>query len=585
MKRMIPVREALDLVLAAVQPLPAEQVPLAAAYGRVLAEDLRADRDVPPFDRAMMDGYAVRLADAGRAVPVRGELPAGQVQAEPLADGLCIEIMTGAPCPAGVEAVVPREEIRHEGDHIRLPEALLRGQHIAPLGSEARQGAVIVAADSLVTPLVVGNLAAFGYATVALRRRPRLALLTTGDEIAPAGQAPGPGQIRNSNGPMLLALAQELGCEPPLSLHAGDSFESLAATLEEAARAADVIVLTGGVSAGRYDLVPAALERLGATPVFHKVQQRPGKPLFFATRGPQLFFGLPGTPLGSLNSFVRYVGPALRKLMGQDPAPCRGRARLSAALPAGGERDLFLPARVDPGSQGLELHPLWGEGSSDLHAVALSNAFVAVPMGAAARAPGTTVDFEWMRWAPELVGSRPAPAAALGPAAPAAGPRWVVLTLSDKGARGERVDTSGPLVADLLRAALGGEELAREILPDEQALLESRLRALADDAHCDLIVTTGGTGFAHRDRSPEATAAVIDRAVPGLAEAMRAAGLAHTPHAMLSRGVCGLRGGTLIVNLSGSPKAAREQLEVILPALPHALGTLSGSHRECARQD
>jgi molybdenum cofactor synthesis domain-containing protein len=162
--------------------------------------------------------------------------------------------------------------------------------------------------------------------------------------------------------------------------------------------------------------------------------------------------------------------------------------------------------------------------------------------------------------------------------------RFAVLTLSDRGAAGERDDASGALACELLAGALGGPELARGLLPDEQPAIERELRRLADEEVCDLIVTTGGTGLSPRDVTPEATRAVIDREVPGVAEAMRAAGLAKTPRAMLSRGLCGLRGSTLIVNLSGSPRAVREQLEAILPALPHAVEVASGVPQDCARR-
>ena len=161
--------------------------------------------------------------------------------------------------------------------------------------------------------------------------------------------------------------------------------------------------------------------------------------------------------------------------------------------------------------------------------------------------------------------------------------RYAVITVSDRGARGEREDRAGPVADELLKGALRGRRVAAAVLPDDREALEPELRRLCDDEICDLVLTAGGTGLSPRDVTPEATLAVIDREVPGMAEAMRAAGLAHTPHAMLSRGVCGLRGQTLIVNLSGSPKAVREQLEALLPALPHALRTATGIPQDCAR--
>ncbi len=252
---MINPEEALELVIRTAEPLPPIDIALDDALGLVLADDILADRDYPPFPRSMMDGFAVRLADAGKTIPIVGEVPAGSVWSGEITDGSCVEILTGAPSPLGAEAVVAKENVQRLENQVKLPAVISAGQNIAPQGSDCRQGQRALAAGQVVTSMAVGAMAAFGRTSVRVVPRPSLAIITTGEELVPAGQPLRPGQIRNSNGPMLAALVCELGLAPPRQLLVADRLDATLKALEECA-SADIIVVSGGVSVGMYDFVP-----------------------------------------------------------------------------------------------------------------------------------------------------------------------------------------------------------------------------------------------------------------------------------------------------------------------------------------
>jgi molybdopterin molybdotransferase len=342
----------------------------------------------------MMDGYVVRLADAGKTVPVTGELAAGQVSHAPLRDGSALEIMTGAPCPPGTEAVVPKEESERTGQQVQLPSDIAPGQHIASMGGECAEGAEVLKEGACITPLAIAVLATFGIETVQVFPPPAVAVITTGNELVEPGQAPGRAQIRDTNGPMLAALARSSGIETLTVLHAGDTLEALSAVLEQTEHA-DIVMFAGGVSAGKYDLVPKALEAHGATIVLHKVTQKPGKPLLFATKGPRLFFGLPGNPLSCHVCFHRYVAAAIRKMTGCVPTAPQDGGRLTDAITVTGSRTVFQLARVEPGHEGWQVTPLLGKGSADVFAPATANALVRLEPAVGEYPAGATVGFEW----------------------------------------------------------------------------------------------------------------------------------------------------------------------------------------------
>jgi len=407
---MIDPQQALALVLQAAARRPPRLVPLAAAGGLTLAQSVRADRDYPPFARAAMDGYAVRAADAGRTVKVVGEVAAGQDVKIEVTAGHCLEIMTGAPCPPGTEAVVKKEETSRDGDRVVLPTRILAGEHIAPRGSECQAGRLVLESGQTLTPLAVAVLASFGLESIEVFPRPSLAIITTGSELVPrnTGETPvpldllgrplGPGQIRDSNGPMLGAMARELGIEQPDQLHAEDRLEAILRALEQAADK-DLVLLTGGVSAGKYDLVPDAVESYGAECIFHKVSQKPGKPLLLAQKGPQLLFGLPGNPLSCHFCCHRYVAAAIRQIQGKPPLPGPFRGRLAEPVRPRQSRTFYVQARAEllpQQSAAWQVHPLLGESSADMFACHRANCYVEVPPGETPIPAGEVLEFTWL---------------------------------------------------------------------------------------------------------------------------------------------------------------------------------------------
>ncbi|NUM53183.1 MAG: molybdopterin molybdotransferase MoeA [Candidatus Hydrogenedentes bacterium] len=395
MRTLIDPDNALALVLHHSAPMGPRRNSVHAAVGWTVAEDIAADADYPPFDRSMMDGYCVCVADAGERVRVAGEVAAGGTVAGVLVAGTAIEIMTGAPCPAGTEAVVPKEDVTREGDAVTLPREITIGQNITRRGTECAKGATVLRVGDTITPLALASIVTFGIESVLAYSTPRLAIITTGDELVPPNETPGPSQIRNSNGPMLTAMAQALGVSPTLVIHAKDTMDELRTALARAADT-DFIVLTGAVSAGKYDSVPDALCEFGATPVFHKVTQRPGKPIFFATRDKQLIFGLPGNPLSCHLGFHRYVAPALRKFMHCDPVPPRIEGVLAASFTVKGPRTLFQLARAEHRDAAWRVTPLVGRGSADMYAAATANALLRFEPGVGSVEAGTRIEFEWL---------------------------------------------------------------------------------------------------------------------------------------------------------------------------------------------
>ena len=394
---------ALELVVEHTPTGMVREVSLDHAFGLVLAEDVVSDRDYPPIAKALMDGYAVKVADAGRRTVVRGIVAAGQ---DPQALGIevesgrAVEITTGAPCPCGTEAVVMHEEVDGDGKVVQLPPSIRAGQHIALQGSDCAARTVVLDAGQELTALGIAVLASFGHKKVRVLAPPSLAIIVTGNELIANDCCAGAVEIRDANGPMLAAQARALGLDAALD-RAGDSVEAIQQALARAS-GADIVILSGGVSAGRYDLVPEALLGVKAEVVFHGITQKPGKPLLFACRGRQLLFGLPGNPLGSHLCFQRYVAAAVRKWMGVPALRVGGTARLATALDGLSERTLFQPARVEldkrceDGAEGWRAIPARTRSSADLFSAAMSNAYLRLPPGKCSVPAGAEVSFEWI---------------------------------------------------------------------------------------------------------------------------------------------------------------------------------------------
>lgn len=392
---MIDPAKALALVIEETARGDGVQVPIEQALGLTLAENIHADNDYPPFDRASMDGYAICLADAGKEANVIDVVTAGHASNAKVSPGHCIEIMTGGPCPSGSEAVVMKEEVQRKGDRALMPAQVVRGQHIVKRGQECRAGSLVLNEGTTVSPIAMAALASFGLQSVRVVSPPSVAVITTGDEIAAGHGAPNAVQVRNSNGPMLVAQARAYPLANIQTTHANDTMESLAAALDRT-NGADIVVLTGGVSVGIRDLVPAALAEYGASQVFHKVAQKPGKPLLFAKRRGQLFFGLPGKPAGSYLCFHRYVAAALRKKLGRDPCLPVGRGRLAQGLDEQSDRVLFVPSRVTWQAQHWHVECLSHRGAAGIFPILTANAYAVFSPDAQRRA-GDEVVFELMQ--------------------------------------------------------------------------------------------------------------------------------------------------------------------------------------------
>jgi molybdopterin molybdotransferase len=394
---MILPQDAFQSVVAACLRLPAREMGLDEVTGLQLAEDIAADSDFPPFRRATMDGFAVRLADAGKALPIAGEIPAGVEWSESWPEETCLEIMTGAACPPDVEAVVPKEQVRREGDKIVLPVEIAAGANIAPQASECPAGKIVLSAGQTLTPLTVAVAAAVGRTRVRAIPRPSMAIVITGEELSGENEMPQGAKIRDSNGPMLAALARTAGLIAVELVRVRDKQAEIFRALERFAKC-DVLVLSGGVSAGKYDLGPRVVQDWGGEAIFHHVMQKPGKPLFFARKEKQLVFGLPGNPLGCHFCFERYVAAALDVLMGKNPRVREFKGTLSAAIRAKGERTHFITALCtsSTAANGVwQAAPLPAVSSADIFSCTKANCFVEVPPGEETWPAGSTLPCHW----------------------------------------------------------------------------------------------------------------------------------------------------------------------------------------------
>ena len=375
---MLTVAEALDRIGLEIEPLPAERIPAAVSAGRILAEAAAAAADFPSFDTTAMDGYAV--AGAGPIWRDRAEtIAAGAAPGPPLAPGEAARVMTGAPIPAGTEAIVPVEDAEPSGGDVRVRAAPRPGAHIRGRGEIFRSGETLLVAGERVSPEGVLLLVTAGTGSVSVRRLPDVVIAPTGAEIVDADAAPGPGQIRNGNGPALAAALARRGITPRTEPPVPDALDRLAAFFD-GIRAADLVLTTGGVSAGDYDRTVDAAVRSGFDLLFHRVRVKPGMPIAFGRRGPTFWFGLPGNPVSALTTAAVFVDAALDRFEGT----ARDRfvaARLSEAIDATPGRDQFRDAILSVADGELAVAPLASRGSHDVRTQARRNALVVLPAG------------------------------------------------------------------------------------------------------------------------------------------------------------------------------------------------------------
>lgn len=390
---MIAVDEALRVVRRACPAGPVERVPLAEALGRVLAEEIASDVDWPPFDTSAMDGYAVRVAEAARGPLAEraGLVAAGDPPPPPLSPGEAVRVMTGAPLPPGTEAVVPVEAARRGEGRVSAETRPAPGEHIRRKGESVRAGSRLVEGGRRLAAADLALAALAGADPVACHARPRVTVAVTGSELVPADAVPGPGQLRDSNGPMLAALVRSRGGVPTTRRAVADDPDAVR-RLFEADGEDDLLVTSGGVSAGDLDLLPAAAESAGFEMLFHGVAMRPGKPVAFARRGRTLWLGLPGNPVSSAVCFHLFGAMAVDALSGlAHPGPRFVTARLERSVSVRGRRETYRDALLETADGALRVRALETLGSHDVAAHGRANAVIRIPADAETLAEGALV--------------------------------------------------------------------------------------------------------------------------------------------------------------------------------------------------
>ena len=382
---MITPAEALARIMRDVRPLPPLEVSLDAALGRCLADPIDSVYDSPSFDNSAMDGYAVHAADVASAtdaqpvtLPIVGESKAGDGIPPPLARGHALRIFTGAPMPPDADAVVVQEDTTREGDQVSIRFASEVGRHVRARASDFPRGTRLLEARHIVDPGCIALLASQSLARVRVHRPPRVAILSTGDELRPVGSALDPGQIVNSNGPMLEALVRDAGGITSTA-HVPDELDAAVAAMRESVDEHHLVLTTGGVSVGDHDVVKAAMTGAGVETHFWKIAVKPGKPVVFGTAGDAYVLGLPGNPASAFVTFTLFVRPLIRAMLGDPlPYPKVVRGTLATTVRHRPGRAEYLRARRE-GSTFL-LHP--AQGSGELTALAWCDVLVEIPADA-----------------------------------------------------------------------------------------------------------------------------------------------------------------------------------------------------------
>jgi molybdopterin molybdotransferase len=383
---MITVESALETILKEIKPLGLESVDITSALGRVIGEDIAARGANPPWDNSAMDGYAVRAGDAKGAsgenpakLSVLYDLPAGSVPKGPVGQGQAVRIMTGAPVPDGADAVVMVEKTESGDGFVLVKTEPRPGENIRKAGEDFRAGDVVIRKGSLIRPAEVSMLATVGVPFVLVHKRPRVAVISTGDELCDINEAPPSGKISNSNGYALAALVAAAGAVPIQLGIAKDTKESLRHKLT-AALSADCIISSGGVSVGDYDFVKDVLKDMGSSMIFWKVAMKPGKPLAFGVIGGKPAFGLPGNPISSMVAFEQFVRPTLLKMAGKTGLFRQTfKAELTKDIKIKPGRMNFIRAELQATENGFTATPLDGQGSGMIMTMVRANSFVIVP--------------------------------------------------------------------------------------------------------------------------------------------------------------------------------------------------------------
>ena len=392
MSELLPVDEALERVLEHARPLPGEDVRLEAADGRYLVEPVVATLDLPPFTNSAVDGYAVRHPDVPGRLEVIGESAAGAPFTGVVGPGQAVTISTGAVLPEGADAVAPIEWVvgADGGSAIEVSRPVPQHYSVRRAGSDVRHGTEVLPAGLRVGAAQIAAAASLGVSSLHCGCRPRVAVLTTGSELRPVGERLGPGQIYDSNGPLLRASLRSAGAEITIVPTTADTREAHRAAIEQALEH-DVVISTGGVSVGGHDLVREVERELGVQEIFWRIAMKPGKPLSFGLRDHTLVFGVPGNPVSVLVCFELFVRPALAALQGaRHPRPAFTHATLAGAVEQNPERDEFI--RVRRSGDG-HVEPLAGQQSHQLAITALAEGLARIPAGTGTLAAGHQVDY------------------------------------------------------------------------------------------------------------------------------------------------------------------------------------------------
>ncbi len=398
---MLSVEEARERILSNVRLTGAEEVGLLEAAGRVPAvAKVTAAVDVPPFANSSMDGFALRAVDVPGDLPLAGEVAAGAGSLPTVLPGTAVRIMTGAPLPPGTDTVIPLEEAELLGaDRVRLPTAEV-GRYVRPVGQDTRRGDEVALPPEPLSAATLAVLASLGIGRISVRRRPRVAILSTGDELAAPGEALGPGQIHDANSVPLAVAVQDAGAEPLLLPGVRDEAAAIDAALRKGSAGADVLVVSGGVSVGRHDHVRAGIERLGQLD-FWRIAVQPGKPLAFGSIADRPVIGLPGNPVSALVTFELFVRILLRAMLGlEGDGRLHLAARLDVTVAKDRERRAYLRVVTRPTADGWVASPAGGQGSAQLRALAAANALLVVPEGEAAGVAGAEYDAVLLRGTP-----------------------------------------------------------------------------------------------------------------------------------------------------------------------------------------
>jgi molybdopterin molybdotransferase len=389
---LLPVDQAVERLLAGVEPLESETVPLTESLGRVLSNDLKATRDQPPFPASAMDGYAVRSDEAqtGAELNVVGMSRAGERFHGSLGHGGAVRIFTGAPVPEGADAVLIQEDAERKGEAILVKEPVTPGRNVRVAGLDFRTGDVKLLAGRILDPHAISLAASMGYADLPVRRRPGVAILANGDELVPPGATPGPDQIVSSNGIGLVALVRAIGGDPIDLGIAADERETIAAAVDRAS-GADILVVTGGASVGEHDLVQESLKTRGMSLDFWRIAMRPGKPLMVGRLGATRVLGLPGNPVSTFVCAELFLRPLIRAMLGLPTSSDVVTARLAEPMPANDSREDYVRARLARDGDGLVATPFPLQDSSMLSTLAAADGLIIRTVRAPAAPAGENV--------------------------------------------------------------------------------------------------------------------------------------------------------------------------------------------------